>query len=125
MEAVRQYYSPFDTSPPFECSLPTPNARRSVHQLAEQAAALGLGKRWTGGDYYQNCNRLLGDITATPSSKSVGDLAIFLITKGVKPEDLINLPEETGFPQSVIDLLSETWDNPKEDGPKLFKSYSW
>ena len=61
-----------------------------------------------GCGYNYPCNHLLGDIVkVTPSSKSVGDMAI-LITK-VKPEDLINLPEETGFPQSVIDLLSVAW----------------
>ncbi|MFP6886897.1 MAG: biotin/lipoyl-containing protein, partial [Opitutales bacterium] len=58
-------------------------------------------------------NKLLGDIVkVTPSSKSVGDLAIFLITKGVKPEDLVNLPEETGFPESVVDLLSGNLGHP-------------
>ncbi len=121
-EAVRQYYSPFDTSPPFG------SAEVFQHQmpggqytnLREQAGALGLGKRWPDVvTTYQQCNRILGDIVkVTPSSKSVGDLAIFLITKGVKPEDLINLPEETGFPQSVIDLLSGNLGQPKGGWPK-------
>ena len=121
-EAVRQFYSPFDTSPPFG------SAEVYQHQmpggqytnLREQAAALGLGKRWPDVvSTYQTCNRLLGDIVkVTPSSKSVGDLAIFLITKGVKPEDLVNLPEETGFPQSVIDLLSGNLGQPKGGWPK-------
>ena len=121
-EAVRQYYSPFDTSPPFG------SAEVYQHQmpggqytnLREQAGALGLGKRWPDVvATYQECNRLLGDIVkVTPSSKSVGDLAIFLITKGVKPEDLINLPQETGFPQSVIDLLSGNLGQPKGGWPK-------
>ena len=121
-EAVRQFYSPFDTSPPFG------SAEVFQHQmpggqytnLREQAGALGLGKRWPDViTTYQDCNRLLGDIVkVTPSSKSVGDLAIFLITKGVKPEDLVNLPEETGFPQSVIDLLSGNLGQPKGGWPK-------
>ncbi len=121
-EAVRQYYSPFDTSPPFG------SAEVFQHQmpggqytnLREQAGALGLGKRWPDVvTTYRECNRILGDIVkVTPSSKSVGDLAIFLITKGVKPEDLINLPEETGFPQSVIDLLSGNLGKPKGGWPK-------
>ena len=121
-EAVRQYYSPFDTSPPFG------SAEVFQHQmpggqytnLREQAGALGLGKRWPDVvTTYQQCNQILGDIVkVTPSSKSVGDLAIFLITKGVKPEDLINLPEETGFPQSVIDLLSGNLGQPKGGWPK-------
>ena len=45
-------------------------------------------------------------------------LQYFLITKGVKPEDLINLPQETGFPQSVIDLLSGNLGQPKGGWPK-------
>ena len=115
-EAVRQYYAPFDSSPPFG------SAEVYQHQmpggqytnLREQAAALGLGKRWPDVvKTYREVNKLLGDIVkVTPSSKSVGDLAIFLITKGVKPEDLVNLPEETGFPQSVVDLLSGNLGHP-------------
>ncbi len=115
-EAVRQYYAPFDSSPPFG------SAEVYQHQmpggqytnLREQATALGLGKRWPDVvKTYREVNRLLGNIVkVTPSSKSVGDLAIFLITKGVKPDDLVNLPEETGFPESVIDLLSGNLGQP-------------
>ena len=121
-EAVRQYYSPFDTSPPFG------SAEVYQHQmpggqytnLREQAGALGLGKRWPDVvKTYQEVNQLLGDIVkVTPSSKCVGDLAIFLITKGVKPRDLANLPAETGFPQSVIDLMSGNLGQPKGGWPK-------
>ena len=121
-EAVRQYYSPFDTSPPFG------SAEVYQHQmpggqytnLREQAGALGLGKRWPDVvKTYQEVNQLLGDIVkVTPSSKCVGDLAIFLITKGVKPRDLANLQYETGFPQSVIDLMSGNLGQPKGGWPK-------
>ena len=121
-EAVRQYYSPFDTSPPFG------SAEVYQHQmpggqytnLREQATALGLGKRWPDVvKTYQEVNHLLGDIVkVTPSSKCVGDLAIFLITKGVKPSDLKNLPPETGFPESVIDLMSGNLGQPKGGWPK-------
>jgi pyruvate carboxylase len=121
-EAVRQYYAPFDTSPPFG------SAEVFHHQmpggqytnLREQATALGLGKRWPDVvKTYQEVNQLLGDIVkVTPSSKCVGDLAIFLITKGVKPEDMINLPPETGFPESVIDLLSGNLGQPMGGWPK-------
>lgn len=121
-EAVRQYYAPFDTSPPFG------SAEVFHHQmpggqytnLREQATALGLGKRWPDVvKTYQKVNTLLGDIVkVTPSSKCVGDLAIFLITKGVKPEDMVNLPPETGFPESVIDLLSGNLGQPMGGWPK-------
>ena len=121
-EAVRQYYSPFDTPPPFG------SAEVFSHQmpggqytnLREQATSLGLGKRWPDVvKTYEEVNALLGDVVkVTPSSKSIGDLAIFLITKGVKPEDLVNLPSETGFPQSVIDLVSGNLGQPKGGWPK-------
>ncbi|MBG30130.1 MAG: pyruvate carboxylase [Opitutae bacterium] len=121
-EAVRQYYAPFDTSPAFG------SAEVYRHQmpggqytnLREQATALGLGKRWPDVvSTYEEVNRLLGDIVkVTPSSKCVGDLAIFLITKGVKPEDLVNLPPETGFPESAIDLLSGNLGQPVGGWPK-------
>jgi len=121
-EAVRQYYAPFDSSPPFG------SAEVFHHQmpggqytnLREQATALGLGKRWPDVvKTYQEVNQLLGDIVkVTPSSKCVGDLAIFLITKGVKPEDMVNLPPETGFPESVIDLLSGNLGQPMGGWPK-------
>ena len=121
-EAVRQYYAPFDSSPPFG------SAEVFHHQmpggqytnLREQATALGLGKRWPDVvKTYQEVNKLLGDIVkVTPSSKCVGDLAIFLITKGVKPEDMVNLPPETGFPESVIDLLSGNLGQPLGGWPK-------
>ena len=124
-EAVRQYYSPFDTSPPFG------SAEVYQHQmpggqytnLREQAGALGLGKRWPDVvTTYQECNRLLGDIVkVTPSSKSVGDLAIFLITKGVKPEDLINLPQETDFLSQSLTCYQEILGNPKAVGRKRFR----
>ena len=121
-ETIRQYYSPFDTSPPFG------GADVYQHQmpggqytnLREQATALGLGKRWPDVvKTYQEVNELLGDIVkVTPSSKCVGDLAIFLITKGVKPSDLTNLPPETGFPESVIDLMSGNLGQPTGGWPK-------
>lgn len=114
-ETIRQYYSPFDTSPPFG------GAEVYQHQmpggqytnLREQATALGLGKRWPDVvKTYQEVNELLGDIVkVTPSSKCVGDLAIFLITKGVKPSDLTNLPPETGFPESVSLFPFPLWSS--------------
>ena len=125
---MRQYYAPFDSSPPFG------SAEVFQHQmpggqytnLREQAGALGLGKRWPDVvQTYQQVNQMLGDIVkVTPSSKSVGDLSIFLITKGVKPEDLANLPPETGFPESVIDLLSgKPWTAQGRMAQRYSKSY--
>ena len=40
-------------------------------------------------------------------SKVVGDMALFLFTRGIKPADVVNLsPGSFGWPESVIDMLS-------------------
>ena len=121
-EAIRQYYEPFDTSPKFG------SAEVYRHEmpggqytnLREQARALGLGARWPEVvRYYREVNDLLGDIVkVTPSSKVVGDLAIFLLTKGVEPKDMVNLELGTAFPESVVDMLSGGLGQPKGGWPK-------
>lgn len=121
-EAIRQYYEPFDTSPKFG------SAEVYRHEmpggqytnLREQARALGLGARWPEVvRYYHEVNNLLGDIVkVTPSSKVVGDLAIFLLTKGVEPKDMVNLDPGTAFPESVVDMLSGGLGQPKGGWPK-------
>jgi pyruvate carboxylase len=121
-EAIRQYYEPFDTSPKFG------SAEVYRHEmpggqytnLREQARALGLGARWPEVvRYYREVNELLGDIVkVTPSSKVVGDLAIFLLTKGVEPKDMVNLEPGTAFPESVVDMLSGGLGQPKGGWPK-------
>src|SRR5262245_66060551 len=57
---------------------------------------------------YAEVNQLFGDIVkVTPSSKVVGDMALFLFSKGIKPADVVNLePGSIPFPESVIDMMS-------------------
>ncbi len=109
-ETVRDYYRPFDTAPK------SGSAEVYLHEmpggqytnLKEQAAAMGVGHRWPEiARTYAEVNQLFGDIVkVTPSSKVVGDLALFLFSKGIKPADVANLPPgETAFPESVIDML--------------------
>ncbi|MEC8190877.1 MAG: pyruvate carboxylase [Verrucomicrobiota bacterium] len=121
-EAVRQFYGPFDTSPKFG------SAEVYKHEmpggqytnLREQARALGLGARWPEVvRYYHEVNKLFGDIVkVTPSSKVVGDLSMFLLTKGIEPADLVNLEPGTAFPESVVDMLSGGLGQPKGGWPK-------
>jgi len=121
-EAVRQYYGPFDSGPKFG------SAEVYAHEmpggqytnLREQARSLGLGKRWPEVvRYYREVNGMLGDIVkVTPSSKVVGDLAMFLLTRGIEPRDLVNLPENTAFPASVVDMLKGGLGQPQGGFPK-------
>ena len=68
-------------------------------------------------------NLLFGDIVkVTPSSKVVGDMCMFLISRGVKPGDarsyLQSLPPGTNFPESVIDMLQGGLGQPMGGWPK-------
>jgi pyruvate carboxylase len=70
---------------------------------------MGVSHRWPEiARTYAEVNQLFGDIVkVTPSSKVVGDMALFLFSRGIKPADVVNL--EAGaipFPESVIDMLS-------------------
>lgn len=121
-EGVREIYAPFDTSPKFG------SAEVYFHEmpggqytnLKEQAAAMGLIHRWPEiVRCYAEVNQLFGDIVkVTPSSKVVGDMAMFLITKGIRPKDVVNLEPGTDFPASVIDMLSGGLGQPPGGWPK-------
>ncbi len=109
-EKVREFYAPFDTAPR------SGSAEVYLHEmpggqftnLKEQAASMGLARRWPEiARCYAEVNKLFGDIVkVTPSSKVVGDMALFLFTRGIKPADVPNLPAGTPFPESVKDMLS-------------------
>jgi pyruvate carboxylase len=76
--------------------------------LKEQAASMGMSHRWPEiARTYAEVNQLFGDIVkVTPSSKVVGDLALFLFSRGIRPADVVNLePGSMPFPESVIDML--------------------
>jgi pyruvate carboxylase len=110
-ELVREYYRPFDTAPR------TGSADVYLHEmpggqytnLREQAASMGVSHRWPEiARTYAEVNQLFGDIVkVTPSSKVVGDMALFLFSRGIRPADVVNLePGAIPFPESVIDMLS-------------------
>jgi pyruvate carboxylase len=122
-EQVRERYLPFDTSPK------TGSAEVYLHEmpggqytnLKEQAAGMGLAHRWPEiARTYAEVNQLFGDIVkVTPSSKVVGDMTMFLVTRGIRPQDLLNLePGSTPFPESVIDMLSGGLGQPLGGWPK-------
>jgi pyruvate carboxylase len=122
-EQVRGYYAPFDTSPK------SGSAEVYLHEmpggqftnLKEQAASMGLAHRWPEiARTYAEVNQLFGDIVkVTPSSKVVGDMTMFLVTRGIKPADVVNLePGSVPFPESVIDMISGGLGQPLGGWPK-------
>jgi len=82
-EGVREFYTPF------ECGLKSSTSEVYYHEipggqysnLRPQVASLGLIDRWADVRHaFAVVNRLVGDIPkVTPSSKMVGDFAIFLV----------------------------------------------
>lgn len=122
-EHVREFYAPFDTAPRsgsaevYEHEMPG----GQYTNLKEQAAAMGLSHRWPEiARTYAEVNQLFGDIVkVTPSSKVVGDMTMFLITRGIRPADVLNLePGSMPFPESVIDMLSGGLGQPMGGWPK-------
>jgi len=122
-EQVRGYYAPFDTAPK------SGSAEVYLHEmpggqftnLKEQAASMGLAHRWPEiARTYAEVNQLFGDIVkVTPSSKVVGDMTMFLVTRGIKPADVLNLePGATPFPESVIDMIGGGLGQPLGGWPK-------
>src|SRR5262249_33821859 len=56
---------------------------------------------------YADVNRLLGDIVkVTPTSKAVGDLALFLVTNNLTTDAVLDSSRELAYPESVVDLLA-------------------
>ncbi len=122
-ETVRTYYLPFDNAPK------AGSARLYKHEipggqftnLQQQAAAMGLAQRWREVEQvYADVNQLLGDIVkVTPSSKVVGDLALFLLSKGMTCSEVRNLPADhnVGFPDSVIDMMRGSLGEPPGGWP--------
>ncbi len=108
--AVREFYTPLE-SPVVPAS-----ANLYEHQmpggqytnLFQQARSLGLADQWANICHvYATVNRMLGDIVkVTPTSKAVGDMALFMVAGDLTAEDVLDDSRDLAFPQSVVDLLA-------------------
>lgn len=105
-QSVRQYYHMFDTS------TTSPTTEVYHHEmpggqytnLLQQATSLGLEKQWDViKDMYHRVNLLFGDIIkVTPSSKVVGDMALFMVQNNLDENSLFEKGDKLDFPDSVI-----------------------
>ncbi len=108
-EDVREYYYPF------ECELKAGTAEVFDHEipggqysnLRPQARSLGLEDKFQEiKKNYVVVNKLFGDIVkVTPSSKVVGDMALFMTANGYTEKDILEKGETISFPDSVIGLF--------------------
>ena len=123
-EAVRALYSPY------EAGLAAPTGRVYRHEipggqlsnLRQQAAAIGVGDRFEDVENaYERANALLGDIIkVTPTSKVVGDLAIYAVSAGIDLDELERDPGRFDLPDSVLDFLRGGLGKPPNGLPQPF-----
>jgi len=107
---VRDMYSPF------ESGMKAMTARVFEHQVPggqysnmyAQCRSLGDAQNWDKVlQMYADVNKWCGDIVkVTPSSKSVGDIALFLLKQGIEVSDFANMEkmQSLQWPQSAIEL---------------------
>lgn len=108
-ETVRPYYKAADKTENF------PNPEVYVHEmpggqytnLKQQAQALGLIHRWEEvKDMYHRVSMMFGDlIKVTPSSKIVGDMALFMVQNDLTEEDVYAKGDVLDFPASVVEFF--------------------
>lgn len=108
-EIMREYYYPF------ESELRAGTAQVYKHEipggqysnLLPQARSLGLEDRFEQvKQNYELVNRMFGDIVkVTPSSKVVGDMALFMTTNDYTEQDIYDKADQIAFPDSVISFF--------------------
>ncbi|WP_285766480.1 pyruvate carboxylase [Peribacillus sp. SI8-4] len=119
---VRKYYHDF------ESGMNAPHTEVYKHEmpggqysnLQQQAKAVGLGERWHEvKEMYQRVNAMFGDIVkVTPSSKVVGDMALFMVQNNLSEEDVLTKGKSIDFPDSVIELFEGYLGQPAGGFPK-------
>jgi pyruvate carboxylase len=125
-EAVRHLYAPF------ESGLRSPTGTVYQHEipggqlsnLRVQATALGLGERFEEIEYaYARCDELLGHLVkVTPTSKVVGDLALYLVSSNIDPGEFEEDPADYDLPESVIGFLRGEIGEPPGGWPEPLRS---
>jgi pyruvate carboxylase len=124
-EGVRRAYVPFEadmrsgTSDVYNHEMPG----GQYTNLREQARAMGLEHRWPDvSKAYADVNILFGDIVkVTPTSKVVGDMALFMVANDLKPQDVSNPARDVSFPESVISLFKGELGFPPDGFPKALE----
>jgi pyruvate carboxylase len=121
---VRATYAPFETG------LLAPTGRVYRHEmpggqlsnLRQQAEALGLGDRFEEVELaYARANEVLGHIVkVTPTSKVVGDLALFVVSGNIDWQQLEQNPERFDLPDSVLGYLRGNLGEPARGLPQPF-----
>ncbi|MCS5502337.1 pyruvate carboxylase [Lysinibacillus sp. A4] len=124
-EDVRKYYKDF------ESGMISPHSEIYVHEmpggqysnLQQQAKAVGLGDRWEEVKrMYSRVNLLFGDIVkVTPSSKVVGDMALFMVQNDLDENTVLTRGKTIDFPDSVIEFFQGYLGQPHDGFPEALQ----
>jgi pyruvate carboxylase len=125
-EGVRRFYSPFEpdiragTSDVYKHEMPG----GQYTNLREQARAMGIEHRWPEvSQAYADVNQLFGDIVkVTPTSKVVGDMALFMVANDLTPAEVADPAKEVAFPDSVVSLFKGELGFPPDGFPKVLEA---
>jgi pyruvate carboxylase len=102
---------------PFECTVTMKSGTADVYKhhipggqytnLHFQAFSMGQAEQWPAiKKAYAQANEACGDIVkVTPSSKVVGDLALFMVQNGLDKDSLLEQADSLNFPTSVIEFF--------------------
>ena len=123
--AARDFYTPFEsqvrpaTADLYDHEMPG----GQYTNLFQQARALGLADLWAEVcRVYADVNQLFGDIVkVTPTSKAVGDMALFMVANELTSEDVLDSSRELAFPASVVDLIGGGMGQPPGGFPEAVK----
>ncbi|MBL6448721.1 pyruvate carboxylase [Fulvivirga sp. 29W222] len=121
-EDVREFYYPFEselkagTAEVYEHEIPG----GQYSNLRPQARGLGLEDKFSKiKENYAAVNDLFGDLVkVTPSSKVVGDMAMFMTSNNLTSEDILTKGHTLSFPESVVSLFKGELGQPPGGFPK-------
>ncbi|MDV2885419.1 pyruvate carboxylase [Alkalihalophilus pseudofirmus] len=121
-DGTRKYYAGF------ESGMNAPHTEVYEHEmpggqysnLQQQAKAVGLAARWNEvKKMYRTVNDMFGDVVkVTPSSKVVGDMALYMVQNNLTEEDIYNKGESLDFPDSVVELFEGQLGQPYQGFPE-------
>jgi pyruvate carboxylase len=88
--------------------------------LKPQVESFGIGHKFNEvKDMYKKVNEMVGDIVkVTPSSKMVGDMAIFMVQNDLTPENILEKAKDMAFPDSVVSYFEGMMGQPVGGFPK-------
>ncbi|MFD2628260.1 pyruvate carboxylase [Oceanobacillus kapialis] len=121
-EGIRDYYQDF------ESGMKSPHTENYKHEmpggqysnLKQQAKAVGLEDRWNEvKTMFRQVNDMFGDVVkVTPSSKVIGDMALFMVQNNLTEKDIYERGESIDFPESVIEFAKGDIGQPYQGFPE-------